>query len=108
MRASSVGLEVFVEISREEFSSLKRNSLTGSIRFRDNHGSPQRQIPFTLVYSPIQRNFLSVRQIPDQNYFGHAKRVDFTINEEFYDSLREMDRYGDRFSIGGKLDIQIE
>ena len=108
MKASSVGLEVFVDISPEEFEELKSRGLEGAIRFRDNAGTPSRDIPFTITYDGEQIPMLSVRQTPAGTYFGESERIDFSINPYYYEELRTGKRMGERFHMGGKLVMVIQ
>ncbi|MDP3986834.1 MAG: hypothetical protein Q8P81_01260 [Nanoarchaeota archaeon] len=108
MKADSVGLEIFVKLSREELETLAEIPLTGEINFRD-HASPplKRKIPFSINYSPEQRDFLSVRQSPRDSYFGQANEVGFFINRDYREELLRYGSFGERFYGSGKLVIEI-
>ena len=108
MKASSVGLEVFIEVSSEELDKLKTEPLGGNIKFMDNEGSPNRKIPFTITLSKKQREFLIVEQEPSYDYFGKASYVEFSISRDYYTELIENGSFGYRFSTGGKLIMRVE
>lgn len=108
MKASSVGLETFVKMSQEELDTLKEKPLTGIIKFSDNAGFPNRNIPFSIEYVISQNRMLEVKQKPDDDYFGSADEVNFFINQDYYQSLIDIAICGERFFTVGKLIVVIE
>ncbi|PIO08748.1 hypothetical protein COU59_00220 [Candidatus Pacearchaeota archaeon CG10_big_fil_rev_8_21_14_0_10_34_12] len=110
MRCSSVGLEVFLKVSEDEFSGLENESIKGDIQFYGvGEDIRKRKIPFELRYNPEQREFLKVEKYPLKDvYFGNLDRVTFLINEDFYKEVKEHGFSGDRFFTGGKFSIAIE
>ncbi len=107
MEATAFGLEVFVRISQEEMDDLLKSPLCGIMKFRDNHNSVKRDISFSIEYSPNQRRLIEKNQEPRDVYFGDAEEINFYINKEYYDSVKEDDAFGERFSIGGKLVMKV-
>jgi len=108
MRASSMGVEVSVDLFREELTKLEKQVLTGEIRSHTHHLPSVRNIPFTLKYNPKQEKFLLVFKRPKKGYFGDASEVLFSINSEFYQDLQERKEGIDRFyGAAGKLHVHV-
>src|SRR3989338_69414 len=92
MRASSIGLEVFVRLKEKEISILKNSPIIGDFNFRDNIGTPNRKIPFEIHHKSEQRESLIVTTEPS----------------EVYEEIKNHGISGDRFYTGGKLTIVSE
>lgn len=108
MRASSIGVEVFVDLTEDELTQLKSNTLTGKFTSRTHHSTTVRKIPFTLQQDSNQKEFLEVSKEPKEGYFGDSDKVNFSINGEFYRHLLEYNRMEERFyGSAGKLIINI-
>jgi hypothetical protein len=109
MRASSVALEVAVDISQDELKKLETKPLSGLLKFEDFFSIPhiRRNIPFNIEYIPRQKELLMVEQEPKEVYFGEANRLKFIINSEYYDSLVSERAFVDRFLSSGKLSIRV-
>lgn len=109
MRANAIGLEVFIIMNREEFSSLKEQPLKGEINFRGVwEDNDDRKIPFEIIYSEKQRDLLDVKTTPKHNYFGEVNNAQFSINNEFYYWVETNEVYGDRFfGPSGKFQIKL-
>lgn len=103
MKASSVGLEVDVELTEEEVFELKQKNITGFLNFREVNENQIKKIPIKISYSLKQRELLEVTQNPRRVYFGNANEITFSINNEFYEILNERGSYGDRFLGSGKF-----
>lgn len=108
MKADSAGLEAFVEIDQNEARTLRTSPLKGNMSFRDDFISLKKDIPFRIIYKPRQKDFLVVRQRPDNIYFGFSRRIDFNINPEFYDALIRTGNSEERFYTTGKLVMRIK
>ncbi len=111
MKCHLHGLEGEIVISENEAISLKNSGLRGEIDFSDGNEVGKifrRKIPFNLVYSPPQKNWLEVCQIPDNVYMGEADIITFSINAEFYEIMHDRRNFGDRFYGRGKIFIIIK
>ena len=108
MKASSVGLEVFVEINSKELDKLKIKPLEGNIKFRDNTGFPDRDIPFIIKFLCEQKELLFVETNPKNEYLGIANKIEFSINDDYYKELTENGIFGNRYFTGGKLIMKVE
>ena len=108
MRASSIGLEVFVRLKEKEISILKNSPIIGDFNFRDNMGTPNRKIPFEIHHKSEQRESLIVTTEPSEVYFGLINKAIFCINHELYEEIKNHGISGDRFYTGGKLTIVSE
>lgn len=107
MKANSKGLEVNVEISRDELSQIEHRHLDGILKFVDMDDG-ERDIPMSLGLGIAQKDLLSVRQYPFNDYFGRARDVAFLINDKFYEALKRQGACGDRFyGAEGKLSIEV-
>jgi len=109
MKASSCGLEVKVKLDGNELTRLKLIPILGHLLFREIKGSYSKKINMTINYNPPQKEFVNVLISPSKTYFGDSKRVDFFINEEFYNSLVEKNSAIERFGMlgNGKLEVTI-
>jgi len=93
MKANSCGLEVDVEVNNEELLKLKTNKLEGILKYWDREEN-KREIPITISnLDKEQREFVEVSQEPSDIYFGLAERINFSINEEFYEILNKTSSY---------------
>src|SRR3989344_1155937 len=97
MRANSVHIEAKVSLSPEEIDNLKDLPLEGILKFRDYGDEGERDIPLIISYQKRQGELLEVCLKPKRTYFGRAKQITFSINEEFYKNLKERGVYGDGF-----------
>ena len=109
MRASSVSLEIFVEILPDELIRLKRKPLRGTLKFMDWFSIPdiKKNIPLTIGYNSEQKDSVFVKQEPENVYLGQADRLRFNINSDYYDSLVSNNVSVDRFEHSGKLRILV-
>ena len=103
IRGKFRNLEGKIIIGKKEARRLKSSALSGIIDFSEGG-----QVPFTLVYSPSQKLWLDVYQIPPEVYFAEADKLIFVINSEFYHILCERGSFGDRFYASGKIEIEIK
>ncbi len=108
MKISSIGLEVECYLTKEETLSLRNSRIEGMLKFIEvDDNKCRRKIPTTLILEEAQREFLEVRIIPSHTYFGDAEKIDFRINEEFYNHLLNSGSFGDRFLGSGKLLVYV-
>ncbi len=105
MKASSVGLETYVkELTKEQIEKLSREPIRGILKFREVMSREKNEIPFELIYSKEQREHVKCKIFPNGDYFGRAKKLIFTINDDYYKSLLESGMAeGARFFGAGKL-----
>ena len=93
MKASSCGLETRIsKLTDEEIKRLKSEGVRRRLKFIEpSSDGKKRKIPFTLYYSPNQRELVEVRVIPEDTYFGYAKIIEFSINKEYYKFLESIE-----------------
>jgi len=107
MEAKSWELNAKVNITSEELSELERASIEGTLVFTDRNEQGWR-IRLTLSHDPDQEEQLEVDQHPDTGYFMYARHVEFSLNQEAYDILRESSCFESRFyEDAGKLRLGI-
>lgn len=102
-----MGLEVEVLITPEELEKLEGEELRGVLKFADYHGS-KKEMVISINYNGNQKEYLKEETIP-RGYFGDAKQIDFVINDEFYENLKEKREFGSRFlNPTGKLIMKVK
>jgi len=108
MRASSVGQEVEVELTREELENLPEGKLVGTLVYNEVNSRERRDMLFSLKYNIVQSSPVSERHSP-KGYFGDAAQVDITINGYVFDCLMERGSGGGRFqnNSAGKIEIKV-
>ena len=106
MRINSNGLEIEAQINQKELVELKQKGLTGILKFRDNWGSEKREIQVRIDYCKNQKGFINESHTPI-GYFGNAKKIFISINQEFYESLEKKGQMSERYMTSGKLLIWI-
>lgn len=111
MKSSACGLETEIyELTNKEIITLREDSLSGNLRFREPCSNKiSKSIPFTLNYKQDQKNSVDIEVFPESGYFGDAKKINLSINQEYYESLKERGYARARFCSGvGKLILVAE
>ena len=110
MKASSVGLEILVEISSRELVRLRRRPLIGILKFKDWFAIPniRKNIPLIIEYNSEQKDSVFVEQEPEDVYIGQADKLKFGINSEYYDSLVSNNESVDRYLHSGKFKMFVQ
>ena len=90
MKALACGLETSIkDLTGEQINNLNHKPVEGILIFREVLSEETRDIPFELKYVEGQREYVEVKVIPKRTYFGEANKIIFTINEEYYENLKE-------------------
>jgi hypothetical protein len=98
MKASSVELELNLELSEEEITRLGRGErLEAILNFSFFDSNKEKEIPLSLRYVRGFNRQIEVEQTPPNSYFGDAKLIELTISDFLYSSLLEQGICGDRF-----------
>jgi hypothetical protein len=105
MKASSIGLEIDIQVSQQEIIELKTKRLEALLRFRENSDSEIRKIPLSLVYAFGNSQEIRVMQEPDNTYFGKARRISIILDDFNYQKLLNTGFCCDRFYKSGKVSI---
>ena len=110
MIANSVGLETYIRgLTKEHIINLPNRSIEGTLKFYEVMAEEKNEIPFELKYTKEQRENVECEIFPNENYFGEAEKLIFTINEDYYDSLLTLGMAeGARFFGAGKLYLYSE
>ncbi len=112
MKAYACGLETRIKLSEEQILKLEKESISGILNFREPLSAEQKEILilFELKYDKFQREDVNVEVIPEKTYFGDADKIFFSINEDYYQELREAGKAEEaRFFSGvGKLNLYLE
>lgn len=109
MKASSMNLEVEIDLTEKESIDLENKSLSGILKFRENFFGKEnkRDIPLELKYFSGQKRLVDLTTFPPEKmYLGDAEKAVFTINHEFYENLIEYGKYTARFFSFGKLNVR--
>ncbi len=111
MRANSVGLETEIsELNIEEIRNIGKGGIQGVLEFKDIFERTSRKIPYSLRYTPKQRELVEVKCSPEDVYFGNVENINFSINSTYYDWLIDLGKAeGARFfGTTGKLSLYSE
>ncbi len=108
MKADSVGLEIEVQLDRQESLDLKDKTLAGFLNFRDNSGSPRHAIPFKLRVGKTDSSGLRASLTPRNVYFGYCREITMIISRQWYAGLIDRGYCAQRFLLSGKLEIFID
>lgn len=108
MKAESWELNAKVNITPEELLELEKASLEGILVFTDRNESGWR-IKLTLSHDLDQEEQLEVDQHPNTGYFMYASHVQFSLNQEAYNTLRENLFFEHKFyDDSGNLKLRVE
>lgn len=111
MKASSMGLEIEINLVQQELERLRFSDLSTYLNFNIEYvGRPiQRKIPFKLHYSRTNKDVIQVNQYPVKVYFGEAEQILITLFEPHYRELTELGSCVDRFyGATGKVLILVQ
>jgi len=108
MKAYSCNTEIDIRLTFNEIKKLKKNSLEGTLKFWKREEDKITNIPIEIKYNSMQKELFKIEQIPEEDYIGNSKKINFILNKEDYDSLISEGISGGRFGIGGKLRIMSE
>jgi hypothetical protein len=106
MRATSAELEITLELSEQECTQLGiGEKLNGILRFMSRNSLRDKSIPVVLQYTKGKREQIRVQSDPGNVYVGNSDRITISIQDYLYAQLNTQGYCGDRFGIGGKVDI---
>jgi hypothetical protein len=105
MKAYAVGLETTIQLTEEEIKNLGHSPISGNLKFREVNEDFEKDILITLSYNLSQKELMEIKLIP-KGYFGDSKEIVFSINRDFYETIKERGQYGDRFWGAGKLIVK--
>ncbi len=109
MKAFSAGLETDINLTDEEIEKMGHHPIEGILKFRGvgDNDKGIRKIPISIKVNKNQRDDVEVKISPKKTYFGEAKKIIFSIDEEYYICLkRYKSAEGARFlSPVGKLNL---
>ncbi len=110
MKASAVGVEFLVTMSKEEVSELEFKTLSGTLKLR-NREKTIGNFPFELKVGNIKKEQLysEVIFVPEDAYFENVDKFIFVLSSEGYDMLKRAGFTGDRIMCGWcKLKVSKE
>jgi len=105
MKASAVGLETTIHLTEEEIKNLEHSPISGNLEFREVNEDSEKEILLILSYNSSQKELMETRLIP-KGYFGDSKKIVFSINQDFYENIKQRGQYGYRFWGAGKLIVK--
>ena len=109
MKNYACGLETSIRLREEQILKLEKENIRGILHFREPLAVKKNEtpIPFELNVIFSQREDVKAKVIPEKTYFGNANKILFSINEEYYQELKEIGKAeGARFFFGvGKLNL---
>lgn len=106
MNAKSHGLEIVCELLEEEAEVLENYDVKGTLKYRED--TIQKDIPMILRKDPNLQDSIKVSQDPDDCFLGNASLIEFTVNEQFYQTLVQSRYSVERFyGAKGKLEVKI-
>ena len=108
MKASmSPSLEIDIDLTREEFSRLERESLTGVVRLREMPDlEPERAL--TLVLGTMHSNlFIELEPIPEYACFEESTGYQVVVSQRGYEVLGCCGRLCDRTGGPSRVDIYM-
>lgn len=109
MRSNSTGLEICIEITEKELEETKLGKiLLGNLNFKDKDEDNHKNISFALSYFPNENPEIDISQYPNDVYLGNANRLSFRIQNPQYKTLRQEKYTGNRFGIGGRIEIFVK
>lgn len=108
MKSNSCGLEIELRLSQEELFDLGQNkTLNSLLNFREKDDSSEKQIELSISYSKGKEEKVIVDSYPEKVYLGNAKKISVEIQTPLYEILKNEKYCGDRFGIGGRVDISV-
>ena len=109
MKASSVGWEIFVDVSDKEIALLENHSLEGKIRVHD------REKKIGEFYLEIKVGNIDRRQLfaelttePDHVYIDSVHKYYITLSKEGYENLKDNGATGDRMANNPGCKVMIK
>ena len=97
MKASSVGWELFIELSEQEISMLEKEIVKGEIKVYDLD-KKLGNFPLELKICDIDKNqlYVELQTIPKRVYIDKIEKYIVKISQDGYEKLIEYGQTGDR------------
>ena len=96
MKASSMGVEFEIRLTKEEISKLEVQTLQGVFNHNE-YEDTKRKIPFSLIYSHQNQDQMLINSWPKE-YLGNADSICITLFNYDYEKLKGTGYCGDRIS----------
>lgn len=108
MKASSVGWELYIQLSADEISRLLTEKLEGKIRVHDNDAFLG-EFPFSLFVQSIRREqlYVELKTKPSHVYVDKVQEYFIYLSPDGYQQLRERGRTGDRMYLNAGCKVFI-
>lgn len=106
-KATSNMLEIWVEISRKDLLKIIQGSFQVNLEYTER-GQNKRIIPMSIKYSINQNEPILFSGEPEETYFGDCNKLNFTISQDYLNSLIHYNQCDERFMNSGRLKVKIK